>query len=129
MEWWVLPTMACCAIRPVRAVHNCEPRRMFWRHERRAAEHHSGESNHRRRRCAIAGVYRNAIGLATAFINSPVGNNVTFQQPNPLDYREDLLRIDYKINDKHTVYGRYIKDRMNLIDPFGTFINTQLPTI
>lgn len=78
---------------------------------------------------AIANVFRNAIGLSTAFINNPVGNNVTFQQPNPLDYREDLLRIDYKINDKHTLYGRYIKDKNELIDPFGTFITTQLPTI
>ncbi len=78
---------------------------------------------------AIANVYRTAIGLATAFTNSPVGNNVTFQQPNPLDYREDLLRIDYRINEKHTIYGRYIHDKNVLIDPFGTFITTQLPTI
>jgi hypothetical protein len=78
---------------------------------------------------AIANVYRTAIGLATAFTNRPVGNNVTFQQPNPLDYREDLLRIDYRINSKHTLYGRYIHDKNVLIDPFGTFINTQLPTI
>ncbi|HET7114822.1 MAG TPA: carboxypeptidase regulatory-like domain-containing protein, partial [Pyrinomonadaceae bacterium] len=78
---------------------------------------------------AIASVYRTAIGLATAFTNSPVGNNVTFQQPNPLDYREDLLRIDYRINEQHTLYGRYIHDKNALIDPFGTFINTQLPTI
>ena len=59
----------------------------------------------------------------------PIGNNVTFQQPNPLDYREDLLRIDYRINSKHTLYGRYIHDKNELIDPFGTFITTQLPTI
>ncbi len=78
---------------------------------------------------AIADVYRQAIGLAAAFTNSPIGNNVTFQQPNPLDYREDLVRIDYKINEKHTVYGRYIHDKNELIDPFGTFITTQLPTI
>jgi hypothetical protein len=78
---------------------------------------------------AIAEVYRTAIGLATSFTNSPIGNNVTFQQPNPLDYREDLLRIDYRINDKHTLYGRYIHDKNVLIDPFGTFITTQLPTI
>ena len=78
---------------------------------------------------AIAEVYRTAIGLATAFTNSPIGNNVTFQQPNPLDYREDLLRVDYKINEKQTLYGRYIHDKNVLIDPFGTFINTQLPTI
>ena len=78
---------------------------------------------------AIANVYRTAIGLAASFTNSPIGNNVTFQQPNPLDYREDLLRIDYKINSKHTLYGRYIHDKNELIDPFGTFITTQLPTI
>jgi hypothetical protein len=78
---------------------------------------------------AISEVFRTSIGLAAAFTNAPVGNNVTFQQPNPLDYREDLLRIDYKINEKHTVYGRYIHDKNELIDPFGTFITTQLPTI
>ena len=78
---------------------------------------------------AIANVYRTAIGLATAYTNSPVGNNITFQQPNPLDYREDLLRIDYRINEKHTLYGRYIHDKNVLIDPFGTFITTQVPTI
>ena len=78
---------------------------------------------------AIANVYRTAVGLATAFTNSPVGNNITFQQPNPLDYREDLLRIDYRINSKHTLYGRYIHDKNVLIDPFGTFITTQVPTI
>ncbi len=78
---------------------------------------------------AIANVYQTAVGLATAFTNSPVGNNITFQQPNPLDYREDLLRIDYRINSKHTLYGRYIHDKNVLIDPFGTFITTQVPTI
>jgi hypothetical protein len=77
---------------------------------------------------AIANVYRTAIGLATGFIDSPIGNNVTFQQPNPLDYREDILRLDYRFNDKHSVYGRYIHDKNALIDPFGTFINSQLPT-
>ncbi len=78
---------------------------------------------------AIANVYRTAIGLAAAFTNSPIGNNVTFQQPNPLDYREDLVRIDYRLNAKQTIYGRYIHDKNVLIDPFGTFITTQLPTI
>jgi hypothetical protein len=78
---------------------------------------------------AIANVFRTSIGLAAAFTDSPTGNNVTFQQPNPLDYREDLLRVDYRINSKHSLYGRYIHDKNVLIDPFGTFINTQLPTI
>jgi carboxypeptidase family protein len=78
---------------------------------------------------AIASVYRTAVGLAAAFTDSPIGNNITFQQPNPLDYREDLVRIDYRLSEKHTVYGRYIHDKNVLIDPFGTFITTQIPTI
>lgn len=78
---------------------------------------------------AISNVYQTAIGLATAYTNAPVGNNITFQQPNPLDYREDLIRVDYRINSKHTLYGRYIHDKNVLIDPFGTFITTQVPTI
>jgi Carboxypeptidase regulatory-like domain/TonB-dependent Receptor Plug Domain len=78
---------------------------------------------------AIANVYRTAVGLAAAFTDSPIGNNITFQQPNPLDYREDLVRLDYRINSKHSVYGRYIHDKNVLIDPFGTFITSNLPTI
>jgi hypothetical protein len=77
---------------------------------------------------AIANVYRTAIGLATGFTNSPIANNVTFQQPNPLDYREDIVRLDYRFNDTNSVYGRYIHDKNVLIDPFGTFINSNLPT-
>ena len=78
---------------------------------------------------AIANVYRAMIGLATGFTNSPVGNNAIFQQPNPFDYREDILRLDYRINSSHTIYGRYIHDENQLIDPFGTFITSQLPTV
>src|SRR5205085_12301843 len=78
---------------------------------------------------AIANVYRTMIGLATSYTNAPVGNNAVFQQPNPLDYREDILRLDYRFNSKHSVYGRYIHDSNVLIDPFGTFITSQLPTV
>ena len=78
---------------------------------------------------AIANVYRTMIGLATSYTNAPVGNNVTFQQPNPLDFREDILRLDYRFNAQHNVYMRYIHDQNVLIDPFGTFITSQLPTV
>ena len=78
---------------------------------------------------AIANVYRTMIGLATSFTNSPVANNVIFQQPNPFDFREDIIRLDYRFNASHNIYGRYIHDENRLIDPFGTFITSQLPTI
>jgi hypothetical protein len=78
---------------------------------------------------AIANVYRSMIGLATSYRDAAVGNNTTFQQPNPFDYREDIIRLDYRFNSSHNIYGRYIHDENELIDPFGTFITSQLPTI
>ncbi len=59
---------------------------------------------------AIANVYRTVMPLTAVFSNLPVANNATFQSPNPLDYREDLIRLDYHVNDQHTLYGRFIDD-------------------
>jgi len=44
-----------------------------------------------------------------------------------------LVRIDFSINEKHSLLWRYIHDNYNLIDPFGTFsqggvLPTTLPT-
>ena len=78
---------------------------------------------------AIASVYSAMQKLAVAYADTPTANNATFQQPGPFDWREDNLRIDYRFNEKHSVYGRYFHDYYNLIDPYGTFITSQLPTI
>ena len=78
---------------------------------------------------AIAAVYTAMEKLAAAYSDTATANNATFQQPNPFNYREDNVRLDYRFNDKHSVYGRYFHDHYDLIDPFGTFITSQLPTI
>jgi len=78
---------------------------------------------------AIAAVYSAMEKLAVAYSDTPTGNNATFQQPNPFNYREDNIRLDYRFNDKHSIYGRYLHDHYDLIDPYGTFITSQLPTI
>jgi Carboxypeptidase regulatory-like domain len=78
---------------------------------------------------AIASVYSNMQKLAVAYADTPTANNATFQQPGPFDWREDNLRMDYRFNAKHSMYGRYFHDYYNLIDPYGTFITSQLPTI
>ena len=78
---------------------------------------------------AIANVYRKMIGLASVYNNSPLANNAQFQPANPSDFRQELLRLDYLLSDKHTIYGRYIHDKNLVIDPFGTFITSPLPTI
>ena len=78
---------------------------------------------------AIANIYRTQEAQAASFINSPIANNLTVNPSNPLDFREDLVRLDYTINDKHNLYGRWIHDDNKLIDPFGTFANGNiLPT-
>jgi hypothetical protein len=78
---------------------------------------------------AFAAVYSAMEKLAVAYSDTTAANNATFQQPNPFDYREDNIRLDYRFNDKHSIYGRYLHDYYNLIDPYGTFITSQLPTI
>jgi hypothetical protein len=71
---------------------------------------------------AIANVYRlMATQVASSFNNTPSAQNATFQPNNPSNWREDIIRIDYHVNDKHSLYGRYIHDNLNLVAAFGTF--------
>lgn len=77
---------------------------------------------------AVANVYRTAISLATRYVDTPTGSNATFQPPIRSDFRQDFLRLDYIFNKVSSVYGRYVHDTNSVIDPFGTFINSPLPT-
>jgi hypothetical protein len=77
---------------------------------------------------AIGNVYSLMSAQATSFNDAAVSNNATLEPTNPLNYREDIVRLDYRINDKNTVYGRWIQDYNQLIDPFGTFSGSNLPT-
>ena len=77
---------------------------------------------------AIANVYRTQEKLASFFNDANVSNNGILQPENPLDYRQHLIRLDYRANSKHSVYGRWVSDRNSLVDPFGTFSGANLPT-
>lgn len=77
---------------------------------------------------AIANVYRTAIDLATRYIDTPTGSNATFQPAIRSDFRQEFIRLDYVFNKSNSVYGRYIHDTNSVIDPYGTFINSPLPT-
>jgi hypothetical protein len=78
---------------------------------------------------AIAAVYDAMERQAVSYVDTPTANNALYQLPNPFDFRQEIVRLDYRVNDRHTVYGRYIHDDNSVIDPFGTFINSPLPTI
>jgi hypothetical protein len=79
---------------------------------------------------AIAKVYSTMNALQGSYTDSTnATNNLTLIPLNPLNFREDLVRIDYTINSNNNIYGRWINDSNSLIDPFGTFSNTGvLPT-
>jgi hypothetical protein len=68
---------------------------------------------------AIANVYRQVTTQAAAFTGTPVANNAVYQVPNPLDYREDFARVDYRINDKHSLYGRWVDDYNTIYLAYG----------
>jgi hypothetical protein len=59
---------------------------------------------------AIGNVYKTVMPLAAIFSNQPVANNATFQSPTNLNYRQDIGRVDYSINSRHTAYARWIDD-------------------
>lgn len=55
--------------------------------------------------------------------------NLIVAPSNPLNFREDIIRLDFRINQNNSIYGRWISDHNVLIDPFGTFSNSGiLPT-
>lgn len=78
---------------------------------------------------AISNVYRKMIGIAASYTDSPVANNAQFQPANNSDFRQEIFRMDYIMNDNHSIYGRYIHDSNLVLDPYGTFITSPLPTI
>ena len=77
---------------------------------------------------AIANVYHLMAQTGAKFVDAPVGNNLTLEPLNPLNYREDIVRLDYSYTQKNFIYGRWIQDYNSLIDPFGTFSSSNLPT-
>jgi hypothetical protein len=77
---------------------------------------------------AILKVYDAMEKYAVSYVDTTAANNAVFQVLNPFDFREDIARIDYHINDKQNLYGRWVHDNYNTIDPFGTFNGSELPT-
>jgi hypothetical protein len=77
---------------------------------------------------AVMNVYRAMIQRAAAYSNTTTTNNATFQVLNPFNWREDIYRMDYRPNEKHGIYFRWLHDHYDLVDPFGTFNSSALPT-
>src|SRR5271170_605719 len=72
---------------------------------------------------AIAALYTSAAKLSVAggLPTSTDANNTTFNLSNPLNLREDIIRVDEHLNEKHSFYFRYIHDNVDIYNPYSTF--------
>src|SRR5258705_552835 len=63
---------------------------------------------------AIAKIYSTMTALASGLApaTTPTVLTATFQPNNPFNWRQDLVRLDYRFNDKHSLYGRYLHDNV-----------------
>ncbi|MGI4826952.1 MAG: hypothetical protein ACRYFU_01985, partial [Janthinobacterium lividum] len=77
---------------------------------------------------SIANVYAAQNKLGTFTDATGTTNNLTVTPSNPLDFHEEFVRLDMRINARNNIYGRWISDHNSLIDPFGTFFPGGLPT-
>ena len=78
---------------------------------------------------AIANVYSAMELLAVSYQDRTGANNALFQDDNPFDFRQDMLRLDWMAGSSQRFTVRLIRDSYDLVDPYGTFITSQLPTI
>jgi hypothetical protein len=78
---------------------------------------------------AIAAVFAAMAKKAASYRDVPISNNALFQDPNPFDWRQDSARFDWQRSNKERYTLRLLWDNYDLIDPGGTFISSQLPTV
>ena len=78
---------------------------------------------------AIANVYAAMALRAVSYTDRTGSNNALFQNDNPFDFRQDSLRVDLALSDRHRLAARVLLDDYDTIDPAGTFISSQLPTV
>jgi Carboxypeptidase regulatory-like domain len=78
---------------------------------------------------AIAALYAAMSQAAISYTDRPITNNALFQNDNPFDFRQDLIRLDWQATSNQRYTVRLLFDDYNTIEPGGTFINSQLPTV
>jgi hypothetical protein len=78
---------------------------------------------------AIANVYAAMAGKAVAYDDGRARDNALFQSSSPFDFRQEMLRVDIRPSRAHRLGARLVFEHSTSIAPFGTSINSQLPTI
>jgi hypothetical protein len=80
---------------------------------------------------ALAQVYETMTRLAAVYTDRPTANNAIYQLSSPFDFRQDILRLDYRFNAAHTLSGRYLHDHsriQNVTQPPSLVTDRPRPT-
>ena len=76
---------------------------------------------------AVANAYNRMKEISALYLDTTAGNNITHQASNPFNWRQDIVRVDYRFNDSNTLYFRRLHDNYDLIEPYGTFFSSNFP--
>lgn len=80
---------------------------------------------------ALANAYRAMAGLAQFYVDTPTANNATYELSSPFDFRQDIIRLDYKINGAQNLSARYLHDHsliQNVTQPPSLVTDRPRPT-
>jgi hypothetical protein len=72
---------------------------------------------------AVAALYASAAKMSVlgGLPTSTATGNLTFNLANPLNLREDIIRVDEVATAKQSFYFRYIHDSVDIYNPYSTF--------
>lgn len=76
---------------------------------------------------ALMALYSKAISMAGVFYDTPTSNNAIFQVEAPFNWRQEIGKVDYRISDRHVLYGKLMHDSYLAYAPYGSFINSAMP--
>lgn len=79
---------------------------------------------------------QNALLLLSTYYPLPTPNylldnvfNYISEAPNYTRWREEMVRVDYRITDKWSLFGRYTQDTNLLANPYGLFGENSFPYV
>lgn len=63
---------------------------------------------------ALAKAYEAMTRLASSYVDTPTANNAVYELSSPFDFRQDIIRLDYRFNTAHNLSVRYLHDKSHI---------------
>src|SRR5262249_37980952 len=63
---------------------------------------------------ALDKAYQAMARLASVYTDEPTANNAVYELSSPFDFRQDIIRLDYRFNAEHNLSARYLHDKSEI---------------